>query len=60
MAYNKNPFITSSNYTVHVVSGTCGIEIEIKTAKANKNSPFVLEKFSRVLFIIKFEVRTKW
>ena len=48
MAYNLRPFIASSNDKAHVVSGTCGIEIENKTAKANKNSHFVLEKFSRV------------
>jgi len=33
---------------------------EIITAKVDNDNSFVSEKFSRVLHIIRFEVRTKW
>lgn len=48
MAYNLRPFIASSNDKAHVVRDLMGYKIENKIAKANKNSHFVLEKFSRV------------
>ena len=34
--------------------------IESIIAKVDNDNNFVLEKFSRVLHIIRFEVRTKW